>query len=79
MGLDLSLGGLCTLTTRKGDIDMRRHTRLLSTMVGLAGLLLVVGQTLAQQTSYEVWAVDQNGNTLSVSYTHLTLPTILRV
>jgi len=37
-------------------------------MVTLAWLLLVVGQPLAQQTSpsYEVWAVDQNGNTLYV-------------
>ena len=47
---------------------MHRRSQLLSTMVALACLLLVVGQTLAQQTapSYEVWAAEQNGNTLYI-------------
>src|SRR4029434_1661420 len=53
---------------QKGDIDMHGHTRLLATMTVLALLGLVVGQALAQQTasSYEVWAADQNSNTLYV-------------
>jgi YVTN family beta-propeller protein len=53
---------------QKGDIDMHRHTRLFATMAALAWLGLVVAQALAQQTlsSYEVWAADQNSNTLYV-------------
>ena len=47
---------------------MHRHARSSSLMAALALLWLVIGQPLAQQTSpsYEVWAVDQNSNTLYV-------------